>query len=345
MKPKFLLPLILLFTTACGPSPQALATQTAEASTAIAVNWTATPTITLTPTATLTPSPTVDPSTIFPAEWANKIDHVETLADGRKVAIEKSTVEGKDPVKRVFQWDEGKKEWIAYIPVKSLFYNQKSADLGYNPETVLSKEIPEVKIPLIDAKGNQYPLGFVGYYKYGDTKVMVASGVVVDIRQSSVQINTIFWTLAIPLPNGDIQLAQFFAANGSPDKKSFWPYSVANKVDIATLGQSSNGPIPTTEETEMFRVSFWSVLGSPGTYRDEYNFLRDHADLAIGAQVGISIQDQLNYNGVDVSAQYVELMKIIEGINTKPPLRKNANSIASYSAIFLSPELYGWGGQ
>jgi hypothetical protein len=48
----------------------------------------------------------------FPGEWQAKINHVETLADGRKVAIEKSTIEGKPSVKRVLQYDNSKKEWI-----------------------------------------------------------------------------------------------------------------------------------------------------------------------------------------------------------------------------------------
>jgi hypothetical protein len=125
----------------------------------MASNWTATPSLTLTPTATQTSTPTVDPATIFPVDWAGEIDHEETLPDGRKVAIEKSTVEGKPSVKRVLQWDEGKKEWIAYVPIKSLLYVGEFVSLGYSPEITLSTTIPKVEIPLIDANGDEFPIG------------------------------------------------------------------------------------------------------------------------------------------------------------------------------------------
>jgi hypothetical protein len=52
----FALFLIAVFITACGPSPEQIATQTATAATAMAASWTKTPTPTETPTATATPT-------------------------------------------------------------------------------------------------------------------------------------------------------------------------------------------------------------------------------------------------------------------------------------------------
>jgi hypothetical protein len=79
--------LILLFLTACGPSPEEQALLTATSITATAAAWTKTPTLTLTFTPTLTPTetftPTITPSpTIsatptfaFPAVTVNKQAH------------------------------------------------------------------------------------------------------------------------------------------------------------------------------------------------------------------------------------------------------------------------------
>jgi Tol biopolymer transport system component len=62
----FLLVILTLVITSCGPSAEEVAIQTATASTAIAASWTKTPTPTLTHTptftATLTPTPTMTPT-------------------------------------------------------------------------------------------------------------------------------------------------------------------------------------------------------------------------------------------------------------------------------------------
>lgn len=52
------LPLLAVFLTACGPAPEELALQSQQAATAIAANWTETPTATPSPTATQTPTAT-----------------------------------------------------------------------------------------------------------------------------------------------------------------------------------------------------------------------------------------------------------------------------------------------
>ncbi len=58
MQRYFTLCLLAVFITACGPSPEQIATQTASAATAIAVSWTKTPTPTATATPTFTPTAT-----------------------------------------------------------------------------------------------------------------------------------------------------------------------------------------------------------------------------------------------------------------------------------------------
>lgn len=57
MKNFLLLTLLFIVLTACGPSHEVTAGQTAIAGTNVASNWTKTPTATLTPTATITPTP------------------------------------------------------------------------------------------------------------------------------------------------------------------------------------------------------------------------------------------------------------------------------------------------
>ncbi len=61
MKNLLLVLCIVLFLTACGPSPEQQAAMTATAITATAASWTLTPTPTVTPTSILTPTPTNTP--------------------------------------------------------------------------------------------------------------------------------------------------------------------------------------------------------------------------------------------------------------------------------------------
>lgn len=58
----FLLFVLCLFVTACGPSPEQQAAMTSTAQTATAASWTATPTPTATPTSTPTATPTMTPT-------------------------------------------------------------------------------------------------------------------------------------------------------------------------------------------------------------------------------------------------------------------------------------------
>jgi hypothetical protein len=75
--------LILVFLTACGPSPEEQTALTASAATATAASWTQTPTststftptLTLTPTSTSTPTITATPTYSFPAGTVNKQAH------------------------------------------------------------------------------------------------------------------------------------------------------------------------------------------------------------------------------------------------------------------------------
>lgn len=73
-----------------------------------------------TSTPTATPTPTPDPIDSLPLEIQAQVDHVQTLEDGRIVAIEKLSEEdltaGKTPMLRKWQWDVNQKEWVDYVP-------------------------------------------------------------------------------------------------------------------------------------------------------------------------------------------------------------------------------------
>jgi hypothetical protein len=74
---------------------------------------TSTPKPTATETPTVIYSPTATERAAIPAEWVDRIDHIETLPDGRVVAIAAPTVDGQEAVRRVLQLNE-KGEWVPY---------------------------------------------------------------------------------------------------------------------------------------------------------------------------------------------------------------------------------------
>jgi len=91
MKNFLLLVLSFVVLTACAPAPDVVASQTANANTAIAANWTRTPTVTPLPTATRTPVPTPPEITVLDAFFYNTVDSAATskvvLQQGEKYSV------------------------------------------------------------------------------------------------------------------------------------------------------------------------------------------------------------------------------------------------------------------
>ena len=159
-----------------------------------------------------------------PAEWKDRVDHNETLADGRMVAIAKSDVEGKEPIKRVLQYDKDKKEWLQYIPqlagvgglfsdedvqvivgkmgegIRGLFPQIKAKFESipvYNFENKKNEQYPSMK----DGEGNILPTGVWGYTENADKAFIVgyaAGGFVVPVYELMLM------AVDVPLGNGDM---------------------------------------------------------------------------------------------------------------------------------------------
>ena len=141
---------LIFFVSGCGT--------TGESISAITPSPTATETPIPLPTATV--EPTMTPVPDIPEEFADQIDHQETLPDGRVVAV-------ADTGKRILQINQETKEWIPYEKqigvVKENFLGRIS--VPSIPEE-MKKPLPEGDIHRIhDEKGNLIPFGYLPQYR------------------------------------------------------------------------------------------------------------------------------------------------------------------------------------
>jgi len=143
----------------------------------------------------------------LPAEWVEKIDHVETLADGRIVAVAKLTdaeiAAGLKPQVRELQWDDAKGEWIPYVPQVGLVGTQ----MEYWDRTAKSDELSGVELQAITAEpiygkdGQEIKPGLVA--DFSDATLFCGDLVEVNALQGGTE-----FIFKVTLATGDIELFQ-----------------------------------------------------------------------------------------------------------------------------------------
>lgn len=327
-----IVPLILLL-TAC--TPQATATHMPTATTAFTQTPEPTPSLTSEPTPIPSLTPTTKPTE--PPPWEVKlnqlspevrdtIDHVETVKrkDGfmQLVAIAKPAEAGKEPIRRIFQWEETG-EWVSYQPDVWIFAPTKD---------VLSEliKIPHVEpglnaSRLVDKDGKLFDLGYVGaVLMEPNFNWALLTGIIVGkIDQEG---NTAWLVIDIPTANGDFV--------------RLWHYDT-NDTSTALIGIEPANQFsqtqPSMDNQEIIRVgNTWYFPTTQNIYR----FILDEA--RIGDQVGLQLMispdtwytvDETRY------AQTPYQHAIVDAIQGKKLPEKDVDKyMFGPSSIILSPE-------
>jgi hypothetical protein len=180
----------------------------------------------------------------IPAEWREKIDHVETMTnmDGKTtktVAIEKLTQEeraaGKTEAKlRVLQWDPATKEWSPYVPQvgwagwgEHLMSNGTLIESEWDDVTLTLPDRDTLPVPLTGKDGKPLPMGEVGVI-YGaegmpdDNKRLIIQGYTLAIMDYGSGA-TVYQ--GVPLESGDWQVILYGVANQSGTPMSLYRLS------------------------------------------------------------------------------------------------------------------------
>lgn len=223
-----------------------------------------TATIAPTLTATPTPSATLSPEEALPAEIRAQVDHIETLPDGRIVAIAKVTegpvvfdatkfyptpminndwqgcrkvditanaYSGADPARpllRKWQWDG--KEWVDYVP--------QVGKISINAADWDRVDIDDLPVSELQKRMQQKPWTGINYQEIKQGLVVnyydafLLSGVIVDydfqkVNETDINTNLV---VAVPLPTGDIEL--FFVEGMAPTLQTNSVMSVFNATLI-----------------------------------------------------------------------------------------------------------------
>jgi hypothetical protein len=152
----------------------------------------------------------------LPAEWADKIDRVETMknTDGteRIVAIQKSADPDKESRLRALQWDTGAGEWAPYEPQVGRAgwgFDINGESRPYWANDLVIPEASALGEPLSLADGTELPMGYLGrIYMTKDMERGVyyefSQGYILDVRADSAG-QAVLYT-AFPLASGDWQV-------------------------------------------------------------------------------------------------------------------------------------------
>ncbi len=217
---------------------------------------TSAPTYTAPPSATLTPMPTEAAPSMenLPAEWAGRIDRVETMTemDGvttRTVAIEKLSDEdlaaGKEAQLRTLQWDADAGEWVEYVPQVGLI---SPAEDRWNNVGVDNLPVSELLDLMSNDKvygrdGQEIVPGVVG--NFSDYTLLCGDVVETYLNPKANGNTNIDQVIAVPLVTGDIEL--IYVAGGSPTRSATVPLVV---YDLASVDPQSYANDPAKWEGE-----------------------------------------------------------------------------------------------
>ncbi len=327
--------IILIFAVfllaACQPAPTTVPTS----ATATLPAPSQTPEPTVTPTATL--SPTIDPLTTLPVEWQGKIDHIETLDDGRTVAVEKSTDPNEPAVLRVLQLDPETKEWLDYVPTIGW---AGQGEWESPSEGLLKSRWKEDELqviggdsllpPLKLTDGTELPMGELGtiYFCNSDRngyRFTFFQGYVLDVgftQSNSPNAPDVLTVYAgIPLKTGDWQIY----VTTYPDQ----PNAIANLFLLETLQASD---LDGTKD--LGQVSL-SGPRSTNTMHAMYTYLVDHGGELVGQPIIMGIQfnpdDKNDFNSYDQNQAKTRFTKALE--------QNTPTNIAEINQVFFSPSI------
>lgn len=264
-----------------------------------------------------------NPLALIPSEWQGKIDHIETLPEGRTVAIAAADNPDEESLLRVLQLDVATNEWIQYQPQIGISGNWIDK---YGIEWQESLAIPELKIPLVDVNGDQFPLGYIGITRLGEseteTQRVWMSGIIAGARILPEELCTQF-VIAYPTATGDFQLMSYFILYPTSQPNMIgthlgWLIN-SQKLDLdeynyATLLVESESQIKIQKRPHNM-AGFASYLLNPNL---------------VGTQIAVGVNALPKAVNAPVSAPVWQLVDILEGTQ---PVSNAAVSRSFYSWI------------
>ncbi len=246
-----------------------------------------------------------NPMATIPPEWQGKIDHIETLSDGRTVAIASPKDPQAEPLLRVMQLtDQG--EWITYVPEiginKMLIGNNPDDD---SAEWLRTLTLPELTTPIIDAQGEKLPLGYLGSVPVNDSlTAYVFSGIFGGSRYVEGH-DLVEHAVFVPTTTGDYQLFATVLVN-VPIAQSFYNIGLGRALDSQALqrGEYDAGRLFSTESSFVIHDKITKET-------DLAQYMLHH--YPVGTQYGLVLFDHVTFAEVDYAEQIMDFRAIIEG--------------------------------
>jgi hypothetical protein len=167
-----------------------------------------------------------------PEEWQGKIERIVSIGNGRTVAIADLDPDKKDLLRVLELNTDG--QWIDYEPMIGI---SPAYEEYFGREWQENLPIPELKQPLYDINGEQFPLGYLGKIQISNNPILVErfwySGVIAGVREIPEQ-KCVEFVVSFMSKTGDYQYVSFIFANYS-QQVNFINSHIYTNVDSAML--------------------------------------------------------------------------------------------------------------